>query len=158
MVTSFIARQEVSRYQKLIQLGILIATFGLVTCFIGLYPGITGSEPQSGIGILQIITILIGMSFVIMGAVIFVKLSFYPTTRANLAQQIALRLSFTGLLITAAVGFSDILGYGSNPPTDSGQIPVLGPYQAAGMVFGYFVAAMGVLLYALTGDLTRHND
>jgi hypothetical protein len=143
--------QEIVRNEKLVQASILIGTFGLVTCFMGLYPGITGAEPQSGVGVLQIMAILTGMAFMILGAVIFVKVSFYPHTRANLAQQIALRLCLTGILFAAAAGFADLLGYGSNPPGGPEEIPILGPYQAAGMVFGYFVAAIGVLVYAVAG-------
>ncbi len=141
--------------QKVIQLSILVATLGLVTCFMGLYPGITGTEPQTGIGILQILTIIVGMALIISGAVLFVKIHFYSNIPANLTQQIALRLSFTGLLISAAAGFSDILGYGSNPPNGPDAIPVLGAYQAAGMIFGYFIAALGVLLYAVAGPVEK---
>ena len=151
MATNIIVRQEASRNQKMVQASILTITFGLVICFMGLYPGITGSEPQAGVGLLQILAILIGMGLIILGAIIFVKINFYPSTGANLTQQIALRLSFTGILIAAAAGFSDVLGYGSHPPGGADQIPVLGPYQAAAMVFGYFVASMGVLLYAVAG-------
>lgn len=144
--------------QKIIQLSILVATLGLVTCFMGLYPGITGAEPQTGIGILQILTIIIGMTLIISGAVLFVKIHFYAHITANLTQQIALRLSFTGLLVSAAAGFSDLLGYGSNPPGGPDQIPVLGPYQAAGMIFGYFIAALGVLLYAVAGPVGESTE
>lgn len=150
MVTQFMARQQDMANQKLIQASILTSTLGLVTCFMGLYPGITGSEPQPGIGVLQILAILIGMMLIIMGAIFFVKINFYARVRANLTQQIALRLSFTGMLIAAAAGFADVLGYGSNPSVGD-NIPVLGPYQAMAMVFGYFVAAIGVLLFAVAG-------
>ena len=143
--------QEIVRNEKFVQASILIGTFGLVTCFMGLYPGITGAEPQSGIGVLQILAILSGMSFMILGALIFVKVNFYPQVSVNLAQQIALRLCLTGILFAAASGFADLLGYGSNPPGGPEEIPILGPYQAAGMVFGYFVAAVGVLMYAIAG-------
>jgi hypothetical protein len=150
--TTLIMSGEFLRRQRIAQLMILIGTLGLVTCFMGLYPGITGVEPQSGIGVLQILAILIGMSLIILGAVGFVKINFYPNTKPNLTQQIALRLSFTGLLVAAAVGFSDLLGYGSHP-VGPDQIPVLGPFQAAGMIAGYMVAALGVLLYAIAGPL-----
>lgn len=147
------AQPIASSNQKIVQLSILVATLGLITCFMGLYPGITGSEPQTGIGVLQIMTIVVGMALIISGAVLFVKIHFYPQVTANLTQQIALRLSFTGLLMSAAAGFSDLLGYGSNPPLGAEQIPVLGPYQAAGMIFGYFIAALGVLIFAVAGPV-----
>ncbi|KAB2903484.1 MAG: hypothetical protein KJ064_20915 [Anaerolineae bacterium] len=137
--------------QQLVQLGILISTLGIVLCLIGLYPGITGLEPKSGIGVLQIMIIILGMTLIIIGAMLFVKIGFYPSTGTNLAQRIAIRLSLTGLLLALAAGLADLLGYGSNPPEGPEKIPVLGVYQAVGMVVGFLVASLGVLLFALRG-------
>ncbi|MFP4324018.1 MAG: hypothetical protein ACLFTK_16305 [Anaerolineales bacterium] len=146
--------------QQLVQLGILTMTMGIVFLLIGLYPGITGLEPRSGIGILQIGIILMGMSLIIIGELIFVKLGFYPHTPTNLAQRIALRLSLTGLLLAVAIGFSDVLGYGSNPPEGDESFPILGTYQAVGMIMGFVVASVGVLIFVLAGpaDLPSAPD
>ncbi|MBZ0306146.1 MAG: hypothetical protein K8I82_08775 [Anaerolineae bacterium] len=137
--------------QQLAQLGILISTLGGVLCLIGLYPGITGVEPRSGIGVLQIMIIIFGMTLIIIGAMLFVKIGFYPSTSTNLAQRIAIRLSLTGLLFSLAAGMADLLGYGSNPPEGPTNIPVLGSYQIIGMVTGFVIASFGVLLFALRG-------
>ncbi len=137
--------------QQLVQLGILISTLGIVLCLIGLYPGITGLEPRSGIGVLQIMIIILGMTLIIIGAMLFVKIGFYPAASTNLAQRIAIRLSLTGLLFALAAGMADLLGYGSNPPEGPNNIPVLGSYQVMGMVTGFVIASLGVLLFALRG-------
>ncbi len=137
--------------QQLVQIGILIGTLGTILCLIGLYPGITGLEPKSGIGVLQIMITLLGMTLIMMGAMIFVKIGFYPSIGTNLAQRIAIRLTLTGLLFSAAAGLSDLLGYGSNPPEGPQNVPVLGIYQVIGMVTGFIIASLGVLLFALRG-------
>jgi RimJ/RimL family protein N-acetyltransferase len=142
-----------SANQQLVQFGILVATLGVILGLIGLYPGVTGVEPKSGIGILQIIILLFGMTLVIVGAMIFVKVGFYPTAPSNLAQRIAIRLSFTGLLFSAAVGLSDVLGYGSNPPNGDESFPILGIYQVAGLVIGFVVALFGVVLFLVAGPV-----
>ena len=138
-------------WQQMVQIGMLLITLGGVLCLMGLYPGITGVEPRSGIGILQIMLLLAGMLLIIIGELIFVKVAFYPDIPSTLAQRIAIRLSLTGLLFAAAVGLSDVLGYGSNPPDGAENIPVLGIYQAGGIVFGFVMASLGVLLFVIAG-------
>ena len=133
------------------QISLLIGTLGLVLTTIGLFPTITGAAVQSGIGLLQIMVMLVGLTLLILGALIFVKISFYPFVTTNLAQDIAIRLSLTGLLMTAATGLSDVLGYGSHSPGDESNLPYVGTWQAAGMVIGFMIASLGVLVFALMG-------
>jgi hypothetical protein len=133
-----------------VQVGIAVGALGAVLTLIGLFPTLTGFDPTPGIGLLQIITILAGFCLIILGALIFVQSTFYPHVRHNLAQQIGIRLSLTGLLGAAAAGLADVLGYGSNVPTPT-QRPILGPYQAIGLVGGFVIAAAGVLIFAMMG-------
>lgn len=137
--------------ERLGQIGILVATLGLVLALIGLFPGITGLEPKSGIGILQILVMLVGLSLLNIGALIFVKTTFYPAMPLNLAQEIAMRLSLTGLLMSAAAGLADVLGFGSHPPNGEENLPLLGRWQAVGMIIGFIVASIGVLVFAMMG-------
>ncbi len=138
------------------QVAILVGTLGLVLAIIGLFPGTTGVEAQTGIGLLQIWVILLGMTLLILGALLFVKIMFYPSVRTNLAQDIAVRLSLTGLLIAAATGLADVLGYGSHSPGDKQNLPYLGIWQAIGMVFGFTIASLGVMIFALMGPTKEH--
>jgi len=133
------------------QVGIAIGVLGAVITLIGLFPTLTGFDPTPGIGIVQILTILVGFSLIIFGAFIFAQTTYYPGVKHTLIQQIGIRLSLTGLLGSAAAGLADVLGYGSNPPTAT-QRPVLGIYQAAGLIGGFVIAAVGVLLFALYGN------
>ena len=130
--------------------GIALGIIGLMVILIGLFPAIVGIVPTPGIGIVKITVILIGFTILIVAALVFIQSVFYPGIAHNLGQQIGIRLSLTGLLASAAAGYADVLGYGSNPPTASLR-PILGPYQTAGLIGGFVVAAFGVLIFALAG-------
>ena len=142
---------------KLSQGGIAVAVLGGVITLIGLFPSVTGFGPSQGIGILQILVILAGFSTLITGAFIFVQSTYYPGVRHNLAQQIGLRLSMTGLVIATASGLADVLGFGSHPP-DVGQRPFLGTLQAIGLIGGFLIASAGVIIFAMMGDPASPDD
>jgi hypothetical protein len=139
--------------QKFAQLGIAVTLFGGVIAFIGLFPSVIGAEASQGVGVLQVLTILVGFSVLIGGAYIFAQATYYPNTRHNLAQKIGVRLSMTGLVLAAAIGLADVLGFGSNSPL-IGQRPTLGPWQTAGLVGSFVIASLGLLIFVLLGDNT----
>ena len=148
---------------RLPQVGIAISVLGGVITIIGLFPSVLGIEPTPGIGILKIITVLVGFSVLIAGAFIFVQSAYYPGVKHNLAQQIGLRLSMTGLVIATATSLADVLGYGSHPIGLPGSRPTLGQWKAAGLVGGFLIASIGVIIFALMGqpgqpDSTDHTD
>lgn len=137
---------------RVAQFGIALGALGAVLTLMGLFPGVTGLEPTVGIGIVQIFTILCGFLLLIMGALIYVKFTFYARRPANLAQQIGIRLALTGLLFAGMAGFADILGFGSHV-RDLGVEPFLGLWQAVGVIGGFAIASLGVLIYAVAGDI-----
>lgn len=138
------------------QLGIALGALGAVLALMGMFPGVTGLDATAGIGVLQIVVILVGFTLLIGGALLYVQGAFYPGVRHNLSQQIALRLSATGLLFGAIAGLGDLLGFGSHPPglTDG---PFLGYWQAAGLIGGFVIASLGVVLFALLGPPPHGN-
>jgi len=129
----------------------LLGTAGIVMAVTGLFPGLTGQAVMGGIGVLQLVAMLTGLSLLIFGALLYVKAAFYPRARATLAQQVALRLSLTALLIAGMASVADVLGFGSNVHALYAEDIYFGPLQAAGLIGGFGVAASGVLLYALGG-------
>lgn len=135
---------------RLSQLGIVLGVLGVVLAFMGLFPGVTGLTPTPGMGLIQVLTILTGFSLLIIGAFIFAKYAIYTYTSSNLAQQIGMRLALTGLLFAGMTALADVLGFGSNVPPVNTE-PFFGPWQAIGLVGGFLLAAIGVLIYALTG-------
>lgn len=132
------------------QFGIALSTLGAVLALMGMFPGVSGLDATPGIGVLQIVMILSGFTLLISGALLYVQGAFYPRVKHNLAQQVAVRLSATGLLFAGIAGMGDLLGFGSHPPliTDG---PYLGYWQALGLIGGFVVSSLGVVLFALTG-------
>ena len=134
-----------------LRFGIAVGALGGMLILLGLFPTIMGIEPSPGFGILRTTTVLIGYTVMTFGAFVFVQSAYYPGQPHTLGQQIAVRLSMTGLLGSAAAGLADVLGYGSNAPGPQSR-PVLGTYQTLGIVAGFILAALGVLLFALLGN------
>jgi hypothetical protein len=136
---------------RVAQFGIALGALGAVLTFMGLFPGVTGLKPAAGIGIMQTFSVLVGFILLILGALIYVKFTFYPFKPANLAQQIGIRLALTGLLFAAMSGLSDVLGFGSHG-LDSPTGELFGYLQALGLIGSFIIASIGVLVYAITGN------
>ncbi len=143
---------------KLAQFGIAAALLGLVITFMGLFPGVVGLEQSPGVGVLQIMVILTGISIMMIGAYVFVQANYYPGKKHNLAQQIAIRLSMTGMVLSTASGLVDILGFGSHQPGVTAQRPYLGPIQTIGIIGGFLIASFGVIIFTLMGDNEDENS
>lgn len=133
------------------QLGIAFSALGIMLSFMGLFPGVTGIDPGRGVGIVQYATIMIGFVLLHFGAVIYVKFTFYDNRPSNFAQQIGIRLTITGLLLGGMAGLADFLGFGSHARTEFTDV-VFGPIQAVVVVGSLLIAALGVLVYASTGN------
>ena len=136
---------------RIAQIGIAIGALGMMISFMGLFPGMTGLDSTPGFGIIQTLTVLVGFTLLMLGAIIYIKYAYYATKTATLAQQIGQRLALTGLVLAAMSGLADLLGYGSHGPGFS-AIVIFGRLQAAGFVASFFMSAIGVLIYALAGQ------
>jgi hypothetical protein len=136
--------------EKYSQISITIGTLGVMIVLIGLFPGITGLRTTAGIGVLQVLVILLGFSILFTGAYLFAKQTFFPGLPNTLGQDIGIRLTLTGLLMAAAAGLADVLGFGSHPSTPTSR-PLLGTLQAIGFIAGILLASSGVIVYVLFG-------
>ncbi len=133
------------------QLAIAITALGVIILAMGLFPGFTGRLPADGVGLVQFVVILLGFSIFTLGGLLYVKTAFYWHRASNLAQQISVRLSFTGILLMGMTGLADFLGFGSHAGV-TGTPVLLGPLQAVGVMGGVLLSALGVMLYAVLGD------
>jgi hypothetical protein len=131
-------------------LGIAFSALGMMLTFMGLFPGVTGIEPGRGVGIVQYAAIFLGFTLLHLGALVYVKFTFYVNRPANFAQQIGIRLTLTGLLLLGMAGLADFLGFGSHMRTETTDV-VFGPLQGAAVIGGLLIASLGVLVYAVTG-------
>ncbi len=133
------------------QLGVVLAALGIVLALMGLFPGVTGLQPTLGVGIVQFVAILMGFALLDFGALIYVKFTFYMGRTANLAQQIGVRLTLTGLVLAGLTGMADFLGFGSHMRTATSDV-FFGQFQAIGLLGSLLISALGVVIYALSGS------
>ncbi|MCU0476432.1 MAG: hypothetical protein MUC99_10035 [Anaerolineae bacterium] len=136
---------------RVAQFGIVLGALGLLILVIGLFPGLLGFAPTPGVGLLQLVMILFGFSLLVLGALLYVKFTFYTNQPSNLVQQVGSRLGLTGLVFATLCGLADILGFGSSRGIAAGDI-VVGQLQIAGIIGSFFLSSLGVLIYAMSGD------
>ncbi|MDZ4769155.1 MAG: hypothetical protein SGJ24_08510 [Chloroflexota bacterium] len=130
------------------QFGIVIGSLGGMLMLMGLFPGVTGITPGIGIGLVQFAAIISGAVLLDIGAMLYIKHTFFVGRGANLTQQICIRLSLTGLVLAGFTGLADYLGFGSHSELIE---PFFGPLQASVSLLLLLLAAVGVLLYAVSG-------
>ena len=129
---------------RLAQLGVFCTVLGAVVLFLGVFPGAVGADATAGIGLMQILAILIGLGLFVIGAYIVLFALIHRGQPRNLLRDIGVRLGFTGLIISASAILADVFGFGSH----TGQQGVLlGWLQAVGVLIGFAVSAVGVIVY-----------
>ena len=132
------------------QVGIALGALGVMICFMGLFPGVTGAEPSVGIGLIQVAMVITGYSLLIMGALTYLKYTFFLDVPATLSQLVGTRLALTGLLFAALAGLADILAFGSHVRDGVGDI-FFGQLQMVGILASFGLSSFGVLVYVLAG-------
>ena len=135
------------------QVGIALGALGAMICFMGLFPGVTGAETTAGIGLVQVLMVLVGYGCLIMGALIYLKCTFFLGVPTQLSQQIGLRLAITGILFAAMAGLADIVGLGTHIRGDASDL-FFGQLQMVGILASFGLSSLGVLVYVLAG--ARH--
>jgi hypothetical protein len=136
---------------RVAQFGIVLGALGFILLVMGLFPGVIGRPPTPGVGLVQLLLILVGFGLLVMGALLYVKFTFYTTVPSNLTQQIGSRLGLTGIVFSTICGLADVLGFGSNGTIIAGDV-VIGQLQIAGIIGSFFISSIGVLLYTIAGD------
>ncbi len=132
------------------QLAIAFGLLGMMIALMGLFPGVLGIDPSEGIGVVQFMVIMVGFVLLDLAALFYVKATFYLGRQANLAQQVSVRLSLTGLVLAGLIGMADFLGFGSHLRAQ-GDV-YFGTLQAGGVLACLLLSALGVAFYAITGD------
>ncbi len=138
------------------QVGIALGALGAMICLMGLFPGVTGAVPTAGIGLVQVSMVLVGYTLLVLGALTYLKFTFFLEVPASLSQQIGMRLALTGILFAALAGLADILGFGTHVRDDVNDI-FFGQLQMIGILASFCLSSFGVLVYVLAGaHLARH--
>ena len=132
------------------QVGIALGALGGIVCFMGLFPGVTGAVPTVGIGLVQVVMVLFGYTLLTLGALTYLKCTFFLGVPANLVQNIGTRLALTGILFASLAGLADILGFGTHIRDDTSEL-YFGQLQMIGILASFGLSSLGVLVYVLAG-------
>ena len=125
-----------------IRFSLITVGIGFLIFVIGAKPNWFGLNPVAVVGFIQIIVFLVGLALICLGG--YVGLSaLWGKTERSIVADVGLRLVSTGYVITVFTGMADVLGMGAQPVPDD---PYFGPWQAAGVVIGQIVIAVGFLM------------
>jgi hypothetical protein len=130
---------------RLARAGVAIVVFGFFIFVIGVFPDLIRLGLTPGIGLLQITSLLLGTSVMVLGAYVYAYATRHRALPRRLREDIGLRLVATGQVIAYATGYADVLGIGSHYGAER---PLLGLLQASGIALGMFVTVAGLILYA----------
>jgi hypothetical protein len=109
---------------------------------IGAKPAWFGWDHSPAVDFLQIAVFLLGLALICLGG--FVGLvALWGKEQRSIIADIGLRLVGTGYVIAVFTGLADIFGMGSQPLPN---VPYFGPWQAAGVLIGELVIALGFLM------------
>ena len=125
-----------------IRISLAILILGFVIFMLGIKPGLFGLDRSPVIGFVQIAVLEVGLGMICLGG--FTTLNtLWNGIEKTIAADFGLRLVATGFVISVASGMADVFGFGNQPLPN---IPYFGPWQAAGVILGEIVIALGFLL------------
>lgn len=99
-----------------------------------------------GFGVLQTFGFLLGITSLTIAIFLHLSASRPPGTPRSLQADIGIRLSLTGLVLSYASGFADLIRIGTHIQPEF-ERPFIGPLQLGGLLLGLLVWAAGILLY-----------
>jgi len=127
-----------------ILIGLGLTMMGFLVFLIGANPELFGLNRSPVVGFVQTATFSTGLAVICLGGFIGLKACQDPGEEPTIAQDIGLRLVGTGYLIALISALADVFGFGTQTwPVQ----PFFGPWQAAGVVIGEIIIAVGFLLY-----------
>ena len=125
-----------------IRAGLIITLLGLFVFIVGAKPDWLGWDRSSVVGFVQIAVFLVGLALICFGGYITL-LALWKGKQRSIAADIGLRLVSTGYVVAVFAGMADVFGLGAQPLPN---IPYFGPWQAAGVMAGQVLIAVGFIL------------
>ncbi len=127
-----------------INIGVGLTIIGFLVFILGADPGIFSLDRSPVVGFVQTATFSTGLAMICLGGFIGLKACQRADRLQTLAQDIGVRLVATGYLIALVSGMADVFGFGTQAYP---ALPFFGPMQAAGVMVGEIIIAVGFLLY-----------
>jgi len=137
-------QQNARRSTLLLKIGVATTVIGFVVFMLGADPSIFNLNRSPVVGFVQVATFSAGLGVICLGGYLSLKSAHSPDHETTILEDIGLRLVGTGYLIALVSGMADVFGFGTQTwPAP----PFFGPWQAAGVVIGEVIIAIGFLLY-----------
>ena len=127
-----------------INIGLGLTIAGFLIFLLGADPDLVGLDRSPSIGFVQTATFSIGLAMLCLGGYQSFKACQLAERIQSLAQDIGVRLVATGYLISLISGMADVFGFGTQSWP---ALPFFGPRQAAGVIVGEIIIAIGFILY-----------
>jgi hypothetical protein len=127
---------------KMAQAGILSVALGAVVLLLGLFPFAADLDSTPGVGTSQLAGIIGGLFFLVLGGYAVTYGVQHVGLARTLLSDVGIRLGMTGFVISSASALADTLGFGTH---STGTL--LGGVQAAGILVGFAMSALGVFIY-----------
>jgi len=126
-----------------IRLSLIIVFVGLFIFTVGTKPDLFGWDRSPVVGFVQIVVFLIGLAFICLGGYLGIHSLWWGINERTITADIGSRLVSTGFVFSVFAGLADIVGMGSH---SFPQIPYFGPWQAAGVLIGQSIIALGFVM------------
>jgi hypothetical protein len=133
------------RQSLLARLGVAVVGAGFVLFVVGVFPELIGLDFTPGVGVVQIFTLLLGISVMTLGAYVYMYATRHRALPRRLREDIGVRLMATGVVVAITTGLADVIGIGTH---FGQQRPYFGPVQAWGVALGVFFVIAGIALYS----------
>ena len=125
-----------------IRFGLVVVLLGLLVFILGINPGMFGVDRSPVVGFVQIAVFLVGLAMMCLGGYIVLN-TLWNGSEKTIAADIGYRMVATGYVLAVTSGMADVFGFGTQTFPD---IPYFGPWQAAGVMAGEMVIALGFML------------
>jgi hypothetical protein len=138
------SREQTARIRNITIFTLLF--LGVILCIISLGAEMIGIDITPGFGIVQMVQLLLGITFLTLAGFTYLKQLRPNGTPRSLQADIGVRLASTGLVFAYVTGLSDIIGIGTHVEP-SFERPFVGPLQLGGLALGVISIIIGLLLY-----------
>jgi hypothetical protein len=136
-----------------IRFGLGLTLGGLFVFLVGAKPEFFGADRSPVIGFIQIAVFLVGLAIICVGGYLSM-MALWKDRPLSIPADFGQRFVSTGFVITVFTGMADIFGFGSHLLP---EVPFFGPYQAAGVMIGELVIAIGFLMMIPYGRPKRRR-
>ncbi|MEA2008896.1 MAG: hypothetical protein U9O54_07225 [Chloroflexota bacterium] len=126
-----------------IRAGLLITALGFLIFILGADPGLFNLNRSPAIGFVQSAVFSFGLAIMCIGGYISLNASCPDGHEKSLVEDVGLRLVATGYLVSFVSALADVFGLGAQSWP---ALPFLGPSQAAGVVAGEILIAIGFIM------------